>query len=59
MSATTTPTPCVWWSATRCAWGCQIGNDRRYFYNEHDAKAWGEAIAGQAARSCSVIQVLA
>jgi hypothetical protein len=54
MSATTTPIACVWWSVTRCAWGCQIGNDRTWHYNERDAIRYGEQLA-ERVRLCSFI----
>lgn len=47
MTTTTQPAPValVWWSITRTAWGCQIGNDRSWHYNERDAIAHGERLA--------------
>ena len=58
MAATTdTPTACVWWSSTRAAWGCQIGNYRSWHYNEQDAIRTGEQLA-EKVRRCSFIQTL-
>jgi hypothetical protein len=51
---TTTPTACIWWSITRAAWGCQIGNDRTWHYNERDAIRHGEQLASRV-RLCSFI----
>lgn len=51
----TAPQACVWWSPTRVAWGCQIGNDRTYHYNERDAIRHGEALAAEISHR-SVIQ---
>lgn len=47
MDRTNTPTPeaVIWWSTTRAAWGCQIGNARSYHYNEADAMRYGAALA--------------
>ncbi len=47
MTTTTQPAPValVWWSITRIAWGCQIGNARSWHYNERDAIAHGERLA--------------
>ena len=50
-----TPQACIWWSPTHAAWGCQIGNDRAYRYNERDAIRHGEELAAEI-RRCSVIQ---
>lgn len=52
--ATATPRACVWWSITRAAWGCQIGNHRSWHYNEADAIAHGERLAIEVQR-CSLI----
>ena len=57
MTTTTQPAPValVWWSITRAAWGCQIGNDRSWHYNERDAIAHGERLAAAVQpRSCIV-----
>jgi hypothetical protein len=51
---TSSPVACVWWSTTRGAWGCQIGNDRSWHYNEHDAIRCGQQLA-ERVRRCSAI----
>ena len=50
------PSACVWWSTTRAAWGCQIGNERSWHYNEADAIKEGERLGAKVAR-CSMFQV--
>ena len=50
------PTACIWWSPTRAAWGCQIGNERSWHYNEADAIKEGERL-GAKVTSCSMFQV--
>ena len=50
------PKACVWWSPTRAAWGCQIGNERSWHYNEADAIKEGERLGGKVARR-SIIEV--
>ena len=48
METTTTSQPApvavVWWSVRNAAWGCQIGSDRSWHYNERDAIAHGERL---------------
>jgi hypothetical protein len=48
---------CVWWSPTRAAWGCQIGNDRTFHYSEEAAIRHGNRLAA-VIRRCSPIQVI-
>ena len=55
-TTTTQPKACVWWSPTRAAWGCQIGNERSWHYNEADAIKEGERLGAEVAR-CSMFQV--
>jgi hypothetical protein len=55
MTTTTTPTAYVWWSPRHCAWGCQIGDDRSWHYNECDAISYGERL-GAAIALRSLIQ---
>ena len=50
------PKACIWWSPTRAAWGCQIGNERSWHYNEADAIKEGERLGAEVAR-CSMFQV--
>lgn len=45
MTHQTRPAAVVWWSPTHAAWGCQIGNERSWHYNERDAIRHGEALA--------------
>lgn len=49
-TTTTKPTACVWWSITHAAWGCQIGNQRTWHYNEQDAIRYGEQLAAKVQR---------
>lgn len=51
----TRQTACVWWSTTRCAWGCQIGNERSWHYSEAAAIAHGQQLADDIQR-CSAIR---
>jgi hypothetical protein len=49
------PVALVWWSFSRAAWCCQIGNDRSFHYNERDAIAHGERLAAAVSlHSCIV-----
>jgi hypothetical protein len=57
MDTTTPPVACVWWSTTRAAWGCQIGNNRSWHYSEQAAIRHGEQLA-ESVRLCSAIAVI-
>lgn len=54
-NATTPPRAIVWWSITHTAWGCQIGNDRSFHYNEADAIRHGERLAATVARRSLIV----
>lgn len=53
---TGSPEAVIWWSPTRVAWGCQIGNSRSWHYNERDAIQHGQALA-ERVRLASIVQV--
>jgi hypothetical protein len=52
------PKACVWWSPTKAAWGCQIGNDRSWHYSEQAAIDCGREM-GLAIVQRSMFQVAA